>query len=172
MWALTEFSIIILFIYMSGCKSDSWLFGAHSIGRTYAWVSCPIKFSSKYSSVAHYTCPANIPWILDRMPFQGLQLMCTWWKRSRRRTPWRRWGATSSPGTWMCTPGMSQLPHVALGDGISVVVCVLFRLCHCLICGGQFQINQRRETLMPLYMSICHKWVRDSWDWVWRYEWS
>ena len=34
---------------MSGCKSDSWLFGAHSIGRTYAWVSCPLYLPSRYS---------------------------------------------------------------------------------------------------------------------------
>ena len=34
--------------------------------------------------------------------------MCTWWKRSRRRTLWRRWGATSSPGISTSTPGMSR----------------------------------------------------------------
>ena len=38
----------------------------------------------------------------------GLQRTCTWWTRSRRRRPWRRWGATLSPGTSMSTQGIDR----------------------------------------------------------------
>ena len=82
--------------------------------------------------------------------------MCTWWKRSRRRTLWRRCGATSSPGTSTSTPGMSHGVH---DDDVPVAIRVRFQFCFFNLWGSQ-EVKKsglkflQRKALMPIYIWV------------------